>query len=47
MQGWYLNTLSMVPESLGRNEKDRIKNLVDIMDGYFAQGAFHLNVNAI
>jgi formate C-acetyltransferase len=41
------NTLSMVPESLGRNEKDRIKNLVDIMDGYFAQGAFHLNVNVL
>lgn len=41
------NTLSMVPESLGRNEKDRIKNLVGIMDGYFAQGAFHLNVNVL
>ena len=39
--------LSMVPESLGRNEKDRIKNLVGIMDGYFAQGAFHLNVNVL
>lgn len=41
------NTLSVVPGSLGRSDMDKINNLIGIMDGYFAQGAFHLNVNVL
>ena len=41
------NTFSIVPATLGNNEGDRIKNLVGIMDGYFDQKAFHLNVNVL
>ncbi len=32
---------------LGKNEESRIDNLVAILDGYFAQGAHHLNVNVL
>lgn len=39
------NTFSIVPDALGHNEEDRINNLVNLMDGYFKQGAHHLNVN--
>ena len=39
------NTFSIVPDALGRNEQDRINNLVGILNGYFLQGAQHLNVN--
>lgn len=39
------NTFSIVPDALGRNEQDRIDNLVGILNGYFLQGAQHLNVN--
>lgn len=41
------NTFSIVPASLGKEEKERIENLVSIMKGYFAQDAFHLNVNVL
>lgn len=41
------NTFSIVPETLGKTKKDRINNLVQIMDGYFSQGAHHLNVNVL
>ncbi len=41
------NTFSIVPEALGKTDKDRINNLVFILDGYFAQSAFHLNVNVL
>ncbi len=41
------NTFSIVPDALGKTEEDRINNLVSIMDGYFAQAAFHLNVNVL
>ncbi|MBC8589585.1 formate C-acetyltransferase [Wansuia hejianensis] len=41
------NTFSITPTTLGSNEKDRINNLVGIMDGYFGQQAFHLNVNVL
>ncbi|PAB60369.1 formate C-acetyltransferase [Anaeromicrobium sediminis] len=41
------NTFSIVPDALGKTEEDRINNLVNIMDGYFAQSAFHLNVNVL
>ena len=39
------NTQTMNPDALGHNEQERIDNLVQIMDGYFDQGAHHLNVN--
>lgn len=41
------NTFSITPQTLGSNYGDRIKNLVGIMDGYFEQDAFHLNVNVL
>lgn len=41
------NTFSIVPNSLGTNEQERIDNLVQLMDGYFGQGAHHLNVNVL
>ncbi len=39
------NTQTINPEALGHDEEERIKNLVQVMDGYFDQGAHHLNVN--
>ena len=41
------NTFSIVPEALGKEKESRITNLVAVMDGYFDQGAFHLNVNVL
>lgn len=41
------NTLSLTPETLGNNTKDKLNNLTGIMDGYFEQDAFHLNVNVL
>ena len=41
------NTFSIVPDALGKEEEVRTTNLVNIMDGYFAQNAFHLNVNVL
>lgn len=47
--GWALdgisNTQTMNPDALGHNEEERVNNLVNVMDGYFDQGAHHLNVN--
>ena len=39
------NTQTIAPETLGHTEEDRIATLVRVMDGYFNQGAHHLNVN--
>ncbi|MGL5381150.1 glycine radical domain-containing protein, partial [Clostridium sp.] len=39
------NTFSIVPDALGKEEGQRIDSLVGILDGYFTQGAHHLNVN--
>ena len=39
------NTQSMNPSALGHSEDERVENLVSAMDGYFDQGAHHLNVN--
>lgn len=41
------NTFSITPQSLGKTDGDRVKNLVGIMDGYFGQMAHHLNVNVL
>ncbi len=39
------NTQSMNPEALGHDDAERTENLVHVLDGYFDQGAHHLNVN--
>ena len=41
------NTFSIIPSALGENEDVQIHNLVGILDGYFKQGAQHLNVNVL
>ena len=41
------NTFSITPEALGRNEDERIDNLVAILDGYFAKKAHHININVL
>lgn len=41
------NTFSVVPSALGQTEEERVENLVNLMDGYFVQGAHHLNVNVL
>ena len=39
------NTQTINPDALGHSEDERVGNLVNVLDGYFAQGAHHLNVN--
>ena len=39
------NTQTINPDALGHEPQERIGNLVQVMDGYFDQGAHHLNVN--
>lgn len=41
------NTFSIVPDALGKNQTQRETNLTTILDGYFIQGAHHLNVNVL
>ena len=41
------NTFSIVPNALGKTAAERRSNLVQILDGYFVQGAHHLNVNVM
>ncbi|CAM2734801.1 formate C-acetyltransferase [Hathewaya histolytica] len=41
------NTFSIVPDTLGKDDATRINNLVSVLDGYFSQSAFHLNVNVL
>ena len=41
------NTFSIVPTALGHSEVEQINNLVNLLDGYFKQGAHHLNVNVL
>ena len=41
------NTFSIVPAALGKTLDERTDNLVDILDGYFAQNAHHINVNVL
>ena len=41
------NTFSIVPDALGKDQNQRESNLTAILDGYFVQGAHHLNVNVL
>jgi len=41
------NTFSITPETLGRDEEQRVNNLVSILDGYFSKMAHHINVNVL
>jgi len=41
------NTFSIIPSALGKNMEERVSNLTNILDGYFNQGGFHLNVNVL
>ncbi len=41
------NTFSITPDALGHDEKQRVDNLVSILDGYFAKKAHHINVNVL
>jgi len=41
------NTFSITPDALGKNEEERINNLVNILDGYFLKKAHHINVNVL
>lgn len=41
------NTFSIVPTALGHSDEEQINNLVNLLDGYFKQGAHHLNVNVL
>lgn len=41
------NTFSIVPDALGKDQIQRENNLTAILDGYFVQGAHHLNVNVL
>lgn len=41
------NTFSIVPDALGKSQEQREENLTAILDGYFVQGAHHLNVNVL
>lgn len=39
------NTQTINPDALGHTEEEQVNNLVQVLDGYFDQGAHHLNVN--
>ncbi len=41
------NTFSIIPSALGANLNERVDNLTTLLDGYFAKGAHHLNVNVL
>lgn len=41
------NTFSITPDTLGKDKKEQIDNLVAILDGYFANKAHHINVNVL
>ncbi len=41
------NTFSITPEALGKDEDERVTNLVAILDGYFAKMAHHININVL
>ena len=41
------NTFTVIPNTLGHTQEEQIDNLVNVLDGYFLQGAHHLNVNVL
>ncbi|WP_093987780.1 formate C-acetyltransferase [Massiliimalia timonensis] len=41
------NTFSIVPGALGKTEAEQVNNLVSLMDGYFEDNGYHLNVNVL
>lgn len=41
------NTVSIVPNTLGETEEERISNLITVLDGYFKSNGHHLNVNVL
>ncbi len=41
------NTFSITPEALGRDDNERVTNLVAILDGYFNKKAHHININVL
>lgn len=41
------NTFTVIPNTLGKMQRHRVDNLVNILDGYFVQKAHHMNVNVI
>lgn len=41
------NTFTVIPQTLGKLDRHRIDNLANILDGYFAQKAHHINVNVM
>ena len=41
------NTFSIVPTALGKNDEEKIENLVELMGGYFLDGGHHMNVNVL
>ena len=41
------NTFSITPDTLGRTGDERVKNLVSVLDGYFAKKAHHININVL
>lgn len=41
------NTFSIVPDSLGKTDEERYKNLISILKGYFSKNAHHINVNVM
>ncbi len=41
------NTFSITPSTLGVTEEERVENLTDILNGYFRNGAHHININVL
>ena len=41
------NTFSITPSTLGSTEEERVENLTDILNGYFRNGAHHININVL
>lgn len=41
------NTFSIIPQALGKTLEEQVSNLSTLLDGYFKQGGFHLNVNVL
>lgn len=40
-------TTSMIPSALGKTREEQVQNLVHVLDGYFTEGGFHVNVNVL